>query len=52
MNKTKAEHLIICAYDLENKNHDKYLGFISCLKYFAHTDKTLRKMMQSEGYNV
>ena len=49
MNKTKAEHMIISAYDLEKISHDKYLGFILCLRYLAKTDMTLRKMMSNEG---
>lgn len=49
MNKDKAEHLIICAYGLEKKSHDKYRGFILCLKLLAVTDRTLKKMLQNEG---
>ena len=49
MNKEKAESLIISAYDIEKKNHDKYLGFKLCLSLLASTDKTLRRMMKNEG---
>jgi len=49
MNKEKAENLIVCAFDLWNKNHDKYLGFIYCLKLLAITDKTLSRKMKKEG---
>ena len=49
MTKAKAENLIMCAFDLDNKSHQKYLGFIHCLKLLAITDKTLSRKMKSEG---
>ncbi len=53
MNKTQSEQLIVEAYKMEahsnQSKHDKYLGFVQCLKILARTHPALRKMMQSEG---
>ena len=49
MNREKAQDLIICAYDLEIKSRDKYLGFMHCLRLLAITDRTLARAMKNEG---
>ncbi len=47
--KDRMEALIIQSYDLAEKNHEQYLGFLKCLRTLAKTNMTLRKVMKSEG---
>ncbi|NIQ14302.1 MAG: hypothetical protein GTO02_07830 [Candidatus Dadabacteria bacterium] len=47
MNRQKAESLILFAYSL--KDHKEYLGSLKTLRHISKADKTLNRLMNSEG---
>ena len=49
MNKENSEALILFAYDMQQNNHEKYLGALQIMRKLAKTDRVLNKMMKSEG---